>query len=611
MSIKKFRATKDNTITNSYRPNLRQRGTLSNMGASDVAEVFSIYGQQSSSSIEKTRALYQFSTKDIKDARDLGQIKEKDSVSFFLRLFNAPHNTTTPHSFTMSVCPLLESWNEGRGLDMETYLDLGASNWISSSKDTPWSFEGGTYSELVSSRLTDPSSAQTYTQYFNTGKEDLQIDITTLVESWLVNQEGASVKASGQVTLAAAPSNDKTQKITLYSYSGDYRDFVFSTSSATSGNTIFVSASATGSATDARNELLTQISSTSLFTAASDGTNAINVTQSVAGIYGNTIISVSGSEQITKQNFSGGTGVQNRGLIVKLSGSAESGEDEKTYYTKRFFTRNSQYFFKKPVIESRSEKIIEDDRGCVVVSSSLKTADDNLNKIYFYNLSSDGDYIDIPNTGSNLVVNFVSSIGGDSVSISGTSVNDEGTHATASREQEGIYSVKFAYAGSETKLYDIWSTQDGDTITNILTGSGFDIDKRLFPNDNVKKDFKFKITNLKNSYTKDETVTFRVHTVKKGITPTVYTKASSNTEVTNIKELYYKVSRVTDNYTVIPYTEDSSIKYSKLSYDMNGSFFELDMSLFAPNYLYEISFLRKSGKNYIEQGETFKFRIEK
>ena len=46
--IKRYYATKDNTITNAFQENLSTRGTGSNMGASDIVEVFSIYGQQSS-----------------------------------------------------------------------------------------------------------------------------------------------------------------------------------------------------------------------------------------------------------------------------------------------------------------------------------------------------------------------------------------------------------------------------------------------------------------------------------------------------------------------------------------------------------------------------------
>ena len=36
MGIKRFYATKDNTITNAYANNLTTRGTGSNMGASDI-----------------------------------------------------------------------------------------------------------------------------------------------------------------------------------------------------------------------------------------------------------------------------------------------------------------------------------------------------------------------------------------------------------------------------------------------------------------------------------------------------------------------------------------------------------------------------------------------
>ena len=43
--IKRYYATKDNTITNAYAENLTTRGSDANMGASDILEVFSIYGQ--------------------------------------------------------------------------------------------------------------------------------------------------------------------------------------------------------------------------------------------------------------------------------------------------------------------------------------------------------------------------------------------------------------------------------------------------------------------------------------------------------------------------------------------------------------------------------------
>ena len=45
MAIKRYIASADTTITNAFESNLTTRGTGSNMGASDVLETFSIYGQ--------------------------------------------------------------------------------------------------------------------------------------------------------------------------------------------------------------------------------------------------------------------------------------------------------------------------------------------------------------------------------------------------------------------------------------------------------------------------------------------------------------------------------------------------------------------------------------
>ncbi len=49
MAIKKYYATKDNTITNAFKENLLNRGTNANMGAADILETFVIHGQTSAS----------------------------------------------------------------------------------------------------------------------------------------------------------------------------------------------------------------------------------------------------------------------------------------------------------------------------------------------------------------------------------------------------------------------------------------------------------------------------------------------------------------------------------------------------------------------------------
>ena len=59
MGVKKYFANKDNTITNAYGIDLSTRASGSNMGAADILEVFSIYGLQTTSSVELSRALEQ------------------------------------------------------------------------------------------------------------------------------------------------------------------------------------------------------------------------------------------------------------------------------------------------------------------------------------------------------------------------------------------------------------------------------------------------------------------------------------------------------------------------------------------------------------------------
>ena len=129
-AIRRFKATKDNTITNAFKENLTTRGTGSNMGEADVLEVFSIYGQATTSSGELSRVLVEFDIAALSASRDSGNIPASGSVDFYLRMFNAEHSSTTPTNFTLTVAAISQSWTEGTGLDMDDYSDAGVSNWI-------------------------------------------------------------------------------------------------------------------------------------------------------------------------------------------------------------------------------------------------------------------------------------------------------------------------------------------------------------------------------------------------------------------------------------------------------------------------------------------------
>jgi hypothetical protein len=88
------------------------------------------------------------------------------------------------------------------------------------------------------------------------------------------------------------------------------------------------------------------------------------------------------------------------GVGVFLS-SAYSGAS-RSYYTKKFFARGTEFFFKKPCIEARWDSATKDDRGTFFYSSSLATAAENLNTLYFYNYFR-GQLRNIPDIGTGAI----------------------------------------------------------------------------------------------------------------------------------------------------------------------------------------------------------------
>jgi hypothetical protein len=181
MGIKKYFASKDNTITNAFKDNLSTRATGSNMGVSDILEAFVIHGQTSASiaaaNAEQSRILIQFPVSSISaDMSDGTLPSSTGSIQFYLNLYNAPHGSTLPEDFNLDVCMLSQSWSEGRGLDMDNYSDIGSSNWVKNSSGSFWGNEGGSF-------LTGSNSSGS--AYFPTGVESMSLNVSEQVYKWL------------------------------------------------------------------------------------------------------------------------------------------------------------------------------------------------------------------------------------------------------------------------------------------------------------------------------------------------------------------------------------------------------------------------------------------
>lgn len=468
MTIKRWIASKDNTITNAFNDNLVTRATGSNLGEADVVEVFSIYAQAASNSLEKSRAILEFPVDQILTERNQGNIPASGSVSFYLKMSNATHPFTLPEKYTLSINALSKSWDEGYGL---FYRDTGISNWVSASSTEAWTTEGG-----------DFHSSPQFSQYFEQGDEDLELDVTPLVEEWL------------------------------------------------------------------------------------DGSK------------------------------------ENNGIIVRLSSSLEN--DTRSYYTKKFFARGSEFFFKRPWIEARFEEGVRDNRNNFYSFSSLVPSNQTQNRLYLVNKYK-GQLYDIPAVGTGEIYlrlyESITSPLGTPLVLSGSE-----TVITGGWSSTGIYTASVAIETSLEQVYDVWF----DSSDNVLvTGDAITIKDPLTETEFSYDDYVVNVKNMKQSYRTGENARFNLFIRPSNWNPNSYTSLVGTAQNTTIENIYYKVFRVADNIDVIPYGTGSS-NHTRLSYDRNGNYFELDMSLLEPGYSYGLKFVAKEQENYYENRETFKFRVE-
>ena len=81
-------------------------------------------------------------------------------------------------------------------------------------------------------------------------------------------------------------------------------------------------------------------------------------------------------------------GLVDNGFIIAMNQSLTSGVSEQNYYTKKFFSRSSEYFFKRPVIEARSNSYQKNDRGNFYSKNLVYSQEQNRQRLYLYNLIS-------------------------------------------------------------------------------------------------------------------------------------------------------------------------------------------------------------------------------
>ena len=126
-----------------------------------------------------------------------------DSFRCDLKLFDVFGGQTLPSNFKVIVFPLSRSFDEGVGRDVIKFQDIDSTNFLTASvtNDTAtlWHISGANRQGLLGSdnidiissgNLSDGSGVQDLfsVMTFDTGAENLSVDVTTVVSATLANQ---------------------------------------------------------------------------------------------------------------------------------------------------------------------------------------------------------------------------------------------------------------------------------------------------------------------------------------------------------------------------------------------------------------------------------------
>lgn len=206
--------TKDTFVTNAAKIQIRRTG--SNVGESETLEIFKLagisgtIGTLGSSSLART--LIQFDTAAI--ALLTGSNDISPVATYRLVLKHKTSGERLPSSFDVTVVPVTTAWDEGTGIDDQRLTDLGVANWDKATSTTWWTTAGG-----------DFNLSSTASMHFDSGREDLDVDITNIFRSWtngVTANNGLIVKMSASHESDAVYSDFYTKK--FYSRASSYED---------------------------------------------------------------------------------------------------------------------------------------------------------------------------------------------------------------------------------------------------------------------------------------------------------------------------------------------------------------------------------------------------
>lgn len=267
----------------------------------------------------------------------------------------------------------------------------------------------------------------------------------------------------------------------------------------------------------------------------------------------------------------------NNGLMVRYTDTYESGTID--YAFKKFFSRHVHVPERRPVVSARWSKIVQDDRANMYFGVS--------GTLYYYRYLN-GNYDNL----SPLFCNIINASGAIVQTLTASRpVGTNGIHQ--------ISGVFVPYNSGSFACKDMWFSGNGASQVQYFTGA---LTVNYFTGaKNPKLDeMTIDITNIKPYYDAGERVILRTFVRERDYKPAVLSLSNLDSAPYFIKNCFYELSNKKTGAVIVPFST-GTLEFSKLSYDSEGSYFEVWTDGLAPDSIYKIKILA----NY--NGERFIF----
>jgi len=490
-------ASKDTYITDKIINN-SFRATDANVGSASTLDIFKLYAESTTGSnnepIELSRALVHFNLDPIRNLTGTFLDITHSTFKATLRLSDVYGGQTTPSNFNLIVFPLSRSFDEGVGRNVIDFTDLDSANFLTASvtSATPsvWYLSGANKQGLLGSSDIDIISSGNLSDgngivnlwknvKFETGDEDLKVDVTTIVSGVLSDQ------------------------------------------------------------------------------------------------------------------------IPDCGFRISFSGSEET--DSVTRYVKRFASRNTSDYTKKPALIIQYDDSTHDSTGDLYFDLSGSIFLNNYARSELRNLTSGSGATEVSGDDC-LHVIFKSGSSSAGTLFSKTITGSQ--HKIGDNSIEGIYSASFSISQFENSNLNtqvskalsasftvVWSSID-ETVGFLTSSMNINtINRTSFKNED--KRLVVSVTNLQPAYGKNDKVRFRVF-VEDVDRDIVAKKVPFYTKSQIFTKMYYRIRDEISNDIVIPF--DKSNRSTICSTDTDGMYFDFYMDTLQPGRLYTIDFLI-SGRN--------------